>query len=216
MPHSIPDGKFNDLFAQLVSHRDRALVAFWVSSGARASELLGCRQRDADPGQQLITVVRKGSRVVQQVPASPDAFVWLRLYQAQMRGLVSAKADDPLWWTLRKPLRPLTYHAAYRMFCRANAALGANWTLHDLRHTAAYRMARDPEMPLTDVQWVLGHALLSTTQIYTTPLPADVIAGVLAHHRRANRAAQPSPEVGPPMASYRPQTLNILFGQGTA
>ena len=75
VPHSIPDGKFNDLFAQLPSHRDRALVAFWVSSGARASVLLGCRQRDADPGQQLITVVRKGTRAVQQVPASPDAFV---------------------------------------------------------------------------------------------------------------------------------------------
>lgn len=55
------------------------------------------------------------------------------------------------------------------MFCRASAALGSNWTLHDLRHTAAYRMARDPEMLLTDVQRVLGHALLSTTQIYLTP-----------------------------------------------
>ena len=216
-PRSIPDGKFNDLFAQLPSHRDRALVAFWVSSGTRASELLGCRQRDADPGQQLITVVRKGTRAVQQVPASPDAFVWLRLYQAQTRGLVAAQADDPLWWTLRKPLRPLTYHAAYRMFCRANAALGTNYSLHDLRHTAAYRMARDPEMPLTDVQWVLGHALLSTTQIYTTPLPEDVITGVLAHHaRRANQAAQPSPPASLPMVSYRPETLNILFGEGTA
>jgi len=40
-----------------------------------------------------------------------------------------------------------------------------------LRHTAAYRMARDPLMPLTDVQWVLGHAHLSTTQIYLTPIP---------------------------------------------
>src|SRR2546429_6032922 len=60
--------------------------------------------------------------------------------------------------------RPLTYHAARAMFTRANAALGANWTLHDLRHTAAYRMARDPDMPLTDVQWILGHAHLSTTQ----------------------------------------------------
>ena len=37
---------------------------------------------------------------------------------------------------------------------------------HDLRHTAAYRMARDPQMPVTDVQWVLGHAHLSTTQQY--------------------------------------------------
>jgi integrase len=91
VPHSIPDEKFNELFAQLPSHSDRALVALWVSSGARASELLGCRRRDADPGQQLITVVRKGTRAVQQVPASPDAFVWLRLYQAQMHGLVSAR-----------------------------------------------------------------------------------------------------------------------------
>ena len=37
------------------------------------------------------------------------------------------------------------------MFTRASAALGANWSLHDLRHSAAYRMARDPGMPLTDV-----------------------------------------------------------------
>ena len=64
--------------------------------------------------------------------------------------------DQPLWWTLRRPLRALTYDAARVMFNRANAVLGANWSLHDLRHTAAYRMARDPQMPLTDVQWVLG------------------------------------------------------------
>ena len=41
VPRSIPDGKFNDLFRRLRSNRDRALVAFYVSSGARASELLG-------------------------------------------------------------------------------------------------------------------------------------------------------------------------------
>ena len=124
VPHSIPDEKFNELFAQLSSHRDRALVAMWVSSGARAAELLSARQRDADPGQQLTTVARKGTRAIQQVPASPDAFVWLRLYQAQIHGLVAAKADDPLWWTLRRPFRPLAYHAAYRMFGRVNAVLG--------------------------------------------------------------------------------------------
>src|SRR5205807_2475206 len=73
------DERFSQVFAQLRS--DRALVAFWVSTGARAAELLGARGGDVDPGQQLITVVRKGSRVVQQLPASADAFVWLRLYQ---------------------------------------------------------------------------------------------------------------------------------------
>ena len=74
---------FDELFARLGSHRDRALVAFWVSTGARASELLGATAADVDPGQQLITVMRKGTRALQQLPASPDAFVWLRLYQAQ-------------------------------------------------------------------------------------------------------------------------------------
>jgi integrase len=96
-------------------------------------------------------VIRKGTRSLQQVPASPDAFVWLRLYQAQVRGLVPAGRDQPLWWTLRRPWRPLTYDAARAMFARANAALGSNWSLHDLRHSAAYRLARDPAMPLTDV-----------------------------------------------------------------
>ncbi|MGP5027055.1 hypothetical protein ACTXI4_18070 [Glutamicibacter ardleyensis] len=52
----------------------------------------------------------------------------------------------------------MTYDAARAMFGRVNASLGTHWSLHDLRHTAAYRMARDPRMPLTDVQWVLGHA----------------------------------------------------------
>jgi integrase len=165
-PRSIPEDRFDALFARLGSHRDRALVAFWVSTGARASELLGATAGDVDPGQQLITVMRKGSRVLQPLPGAPDAFVWLRLYQAQLMGLVPHGRDEPLWWTLRRPFRALSYDAARVMFTRANAALGANWSLHDLRHTAAYRMARDPQMPLIDVQWVLGHAHLSTTQRY--------------------------------------------------
>jgi site-specific recombinase XerD len=168
VPRQIPDAVFNELFARLGSHRDRALVAFWVSTGARASELLGVPCSGADPGQQLITVIRKGSRAMQPLPASPDAFVWLRLYQQQVHGLVPAGPDDPLWWTLRRPFRPLAYHAARAMFIRANDAVGTGWTLHDLRHTAAYRLARDPDVPITDVQWVLGHHSLSTTQLYVT------------------------------------------------
>ena len=152
-PRQIPDRVFNELFAGLPSNRDRALVAFWVSTGARASELLGVTCSGADPGQQLITVIRKGSRAMQPLPASPDAFVWLRLYQQEMQGLVPSGPDDPLWWTLRRPFRPLAYHAARAMFDRANAA-GHRVVPALLRHTAAYRLARDPDMPITDVQWV--------------------------------------------------------------
>jgi integrase len=77
-PRCIPDERFEELFVQLGSHRDRALVALWVSTGARASELLGATVADVDPGQQLITVIRKGTRALQPLPAAPDAFVWLR------------------------------------------------------------------------------------------------------------------------------------------
>ncbi|MHB2023729.1 MAG: tyrosine-type recombinase/integrase [Mycobacteriales bacterium] len=212
-PRCIPDERFDALFAGLGSHRDRALVAFWVSTGARASELLGVRAGDVDPGRQLVTVVRKGSRAIQALPAAPDAFVWLRLYQAQLDDLVPTGRDDPLWWTIRRPFRALTYHAAHRMFTRAAATLGANYTMHDLRHTAAYRMARDPDLPLTDIQWILGHARLSTTQIYL-PAPADeAIAAILAHYAR--RAETPQrPSAGAP--GYRAESLDVLFPKATS
>ena len=108
-----------------------------------------------------------------------------------------------------RPFRPLAYHAARAMFVRANAAVGGGWTLHDLRHTAAYRLARDPAVPITDVQWILGHQSLSTTQVYVTPTAEDVVASVLAHHRRAGPPGPP-----PPAAGYRPESLDVLFGRG--
>jgi integrase len=211
VPRSVPDDEFNEIFAKLPSHRDRALVAFYVSTGARASELLSATLAGVDPGRQLITVVRKGTRELQELPASTDAFVWLRLYQVEMEGQIPKGRRQPLWWTLRRPVRPLTSHAAHRMFERSGETVGSTATLHSLRHTAAYRMAEDPALPLTDVQFVLGHALLSTTQIYLTPRKEEVIRRVLAHHaeqtRQATERAHPAPAPG-----YRPETLEVLFG----
>jgi hypothetical protein len=66
-------------------------------------------------------------------------------------------------------------------------------------------------MPLTDVQWVLGHAHLSTTQRYLNPLTADVIASVLAFHDRQRQTPSGS---GPPGPGYRPESLTTLFGEG--
>jgi integrase len=211
IPRSVPDEEFNEIFAALPSHRDRALVAFYVSTGARASELLSATRGGTDPGRQLITVVRKGTRELQQLPASADAFVWLRLYQLEMDGMLPRGNGQPLWWTLRRPFRPLAYHAAHRMFERAGAAAGTDATLHSLRHTAAYRMAEDPALPLTDVQLVMGHALLTTTQLYLTPRKEDVIRRVLAHHseqvRQARGRARPAAAPG-----YRRESLDVLFG----
>jgi site-specific recombinase XerD len=216
IPRSVPDAEFNEIFARLPSHRDRALVAFYVSTGARASELLSVTQGGADPGRQLITVVRKGSGHAQELPASTDAFVWLRLYQLEMDSAIPTGRRQPLWWTLRgTPPRPLTYHAVHRMFERVTERAGAAATLHSLRHTAAYRMAEDPALPLTDVQLVLGHAQLTTTQIYLTPRKEDVIRRLLTHHaeqtKRAAERVVPAPAPG-----YRAETLEVLFPGGTA
>jgi site-specific recombinase XerD len=215
IPRSVPDSEFNEIFAGLPSHRDRALVAFYVSTGARASELLSVTVAGTDPGRQLITVVRKGTRELQELPASTDAFVWLRLYQVEMAALIPAGRRQPLWWASRRPARPLTYHAVHRMFERVNDRAGTTATLHSLRHTAAYRMAEDPALPLTDVQLVLGHAQLTTTQIYLTPRKEEVIRRVLAHHaeqtRQAAGRAHPAPAPG-----YRPEVLDVLFGNGAS
>ena len=215
IPRSVPDSEFNEIFAGLPSHRDRALVAFYVSTGARAPELLSATVAGTDPGRQLITVVRKGTRELQELPASTDAFVWLRLYQVEMAGLIPAGRRQPLWWASRRPARPLAYHAVHRMFERVNDRAGTTATLHSLRHTAAYRMAEDPALPLTDVQLVLGHAQLTTTQIYLTPRKEEVIRRVLAHHaeqtRQAAGRARPAPAPG-----YRPEVLDVLFGNGAS
>jgi site-specific recombinase XerD len=215
VPRSVPDAEFNEVFARLPSNRDRALVAFYVSTGARASELLSAVQGGVHPGRQVIAVTRKGSRRVQELPASPDAFVWLRLYQAEMEGLVPKGRREPVWWTLRRPAHPMAYHAAHRMFERAAGLAGSGATLHALRHTAAYRMAEDPALPLTDVQYVLGHAQLTTTQLYLTPRKEDVIRRLLAHHgeQARNAAARQAPVPAP---GYRPDTLEVLFGKGTS
>lgn len=211
MTRGIPDGLFNELFAALDCDRDRALVAFYISTAARAAELLGVSQGLVNPTEQLIGVVRKGSRALQWLPASADAFVWLRLYQQHQGPRIPRGPDQPLWWTLRGPVRPLTYDGMRMAFNRANAVLGSNWTLHDLRHTALKRMARDPNMTLADVQWVAGHAHITSTEIYLEPGEDEVVAQVLAHHARRQQEpvtpARPAP-------GYRPEVLAALLGPG--
>jgi integrase len=209
IPRHLPDRLFDELFTTLRSDRDRALLAFYVSTGARASELLSVTVDRVDAGDQRIGVHRKGSGRLQWLPASADAFVWLRLYEQQTR---RPAGEQALWLTRRRPVRPLTYSAARRMLQRANESLRTAWTLHDLRHTAAQRMVDDPRMSLSDVQWVLGHAHITTTQIYLRPREEEVVTRVLAHHR--DRAERPIPPPPPPVdtAGYSAEVLAVLFG----
>ena len=84
--------------------------------------------------------------------------VWLRLYLAEV-GKIGP--GDPVWVTVRRRQRqgtltrvPMTYEALRAVLRRANARLGTNWTMHDLRHTCALRMAADENVSLRDVQTI--------------------------------------------------------------
>lgn len=204
-PRAIPDAKFDEVFRRLGSNRDRALVAMSVSSGARASELLGLTGERVNFGDQLVGVIRKGGDL-QWIPAAPDAFIWLRLYQIE-RGV--ARHDQPVWLTRREPFRPLTYDALRAVLDRANRVLGTNWTTHDLRHTFSIR-ALDGGMALHELQVLLGHESLETTGVYTRPRPEDVI-----EHHRAAFASSPAPSAEPPSRiGYDSAELAVLFDQG--
>ncbi|MER7450408.1 integrase [Nocardia beijingensis] len=82
-PRSIPDRMWDELFDAMRNDRDRALLLFYVSSAARASELLGVGLPDIDWGGLRIWVISKGSRARQDIPADPRAFVYLARYLEQ-------------------------------------------------------------------------------------------------------------------------------------
>ncbi|CAM5343359.1 Tyrosine recombinase XerC [Streptomyces tanashiensis] len=203
-PRAIPDQQWNELFEQMGCARDRALLSCYVTSGARASELLGVELGDIDWTKGQLWVISKGTRARQPVPASPEALAHLAAYLDDAGLPVDGV---PIWRTRRGDPRPLTYWATRRIIQRATEKLGTNWTLHDLRHTAATRMARDPELTLVEVQTILRHAHISTTNLYTVVGLDDLIDKLAAHY---SRPAQP---VSWP-TQYAADDIEAVFGAG--
>jgi integrase len=201
-PRSIPEAMWDELFAAMGHPRDRALLAFYVSSGARASELLGLRVEHVDWAGKRIWVRSKGTRSLDAVPASPEAFQHLAAYLHEHG---TPEPGKPVWRALRGESRPLTYWAMRRIVQRANDKLATNWTLHDLRHTAAARMAADPHLTLPEVQMVLRHKHLTTTQQYLQPRAEELFDKLQEHYGR------PTPPPSFP-AGYDPDDFTAVFG----
>jgi len=202
-PRHLNDDHFDRFWAELGCDRDRALIKIATDCGPRPGELLGMVGEDVDWGDALIHVVRKGGRKAQWLPASRDAMVWLRRYQAASAYV--AGPEDPLWVTARGDRRPLTYEAYRAIFSRINGRLATNWTPHDLRHTACVRML-DAGMELHKVQEIMGHSHLSTTQDYVRPRLDELI--------EAQREAQARPRPAPSKPGPYAQTdLDDLFGR---
>lgn len=79
---SIPDNRWEELFDAMRNDRDRALLLFYVSSAARANELLGIGSHDIDWAGMRIWVISKGTRAGQDIPADPRTFVYLARYRS--------------------------------------------------------------------------------------------------------------------------------------
>lgn len=201
-PRSIPDALWDELFASMGNDRDRALLAFYVSSGARATELLELVAERVDWGRQRIWVVCKGSREVSMIPGSPEAFVYLARY---FDACGTPAPTERVWRTMRGTPRPLTYWAMRRVMQRANESLGTNWSLHDLRHTAATRMAADPNLTLPEVQTIMRHRHLATTEAYLQPRIEELHDKLQEHFRRP----RPEPTY---TTGYAAEDIATVFG----
>lgn len=201
-PRAIPDTMWDEFFTAMNHDRDRAAVLLYVSSGARASELLGVTPADIDWPAQIVHVVSKGTKLREPIPASPQALVVLAAYLDAM-GLPAP--HEPVFRTRRGPDRPLTYWAMRRVIQRANDRLGTNWSLHDLRHTAAGRMVNDPNLTLAEVRAILRHADLATTGRYLHARVEDLFDALQAHYKR--------PRLQPAIApGYDPDDFRAVFG----
>ncbi|MFJ6752778.1 tyrosine-type recombinase/integrase [Streptomyces sp. NPDC091266] len=201
-PRAIPDAMWHELFAAMNHDRDRAAVLLYVSSGARASELLGVTPADIDWPRQLIYVVTKGSDEREPVPVSPQALVILASY-LDRAGL--PPAHEPVFRTRRGPQKPQSYWAMRRVIQRANNKLGTNWSLHDIRHTAANRMANDPALTLPQVRVILRHSDLATTGRYLNARVEELF-------RRLASPLQPPPCRAEHRTSYDPEDFKAVFG----
>ncbi len=168
-----------------VGLRDRALLEVLYASGLRVSELVALRLGDLRLAAGCLTCVGKGSKE-RLVPVGEVAVRWVREYAATARPrLLSGRASTWLFVNARGGGR-LSRVGAWKMLKKhtLRAGLPRETSPHVLRHSfATHLLERGAD--LRSIQTLLGHADLSTTQIYTHVLEARLKAVYEACHPRA-------------------------------
>lgn len=149
-----------------VGLRDRAMLELMYASGLRVSELVGLRLGQVDFDRGLVRVLGKGDKE-RLVPVGEEALAWLNRYRAEVRGRHAAASRSDVLFPGRSGA-PLTRQACwYRIKALARrAGIDAELSPHRLRHAFATHLLNHGA-DLRVVQLLLGHADLSTTQIYT-------------------------------------------------
>jgi len=146
--------------------RDRTMLEVLYAAGLRVSELTTLKVFEVDLSAGVVRVLGKGSKV-RLVPLGEEAVDWLRRYLKDFRPLLlKRKSSDHLFVTARGA--GMTRQAFWQNIKRhgGRAAPGKHFSPHVLRHAFATHLINHGA-DLRVVQMLLGHADISTTQIYT-------------------------------------------------
>ncbi|MCA0422974.1 MAG: tyrosine recombinase XerC [Proteobacteria bacterium] len=168
-----------------IFERDAAVLALLYGCGLRISEALSLRRSEAPlPGTDQITVTGKGGKT-RSMPVIPKVQDAVAAYLASCPWHLPA--DGPLFVGAKGgPLSPRIIQLTVERL-RGALALPDSATPHALRHSfATHILGRGGD--LRTIQELLGHASLSTTQIYTEVDAARLVASVRAAHPRARMA----------------------------
>lgn len=176
----IPDGTP----AHPLEMRDRALFELAYACGLRAEEIVSLRMADVDHDGEQLRVEGKG-RKTRFVPAGETALQAVRVYLDRGRGaLATASSTDALF--LSKTGRPLGTSDVRRRLRTWTTRLGVGQgsSPHALRHSFATHLL-DGGADLRSIQEMLGHASVSSTQIYTRVESARLRSAYARSHPRA-------------------------------
>ena len=148
--------------------RDRALIELLYATGMRVSELIGLRPADVNLDASYLTCTGKGGKQ-RIVPVGDEATAWVRRYLRDGRGPLLGKRKSPrLFVNARRGGSGLTRVGFWKILkgYARQAGLKTSISPHVLRHSfATHLLERGAD--LRAIQMMLGHADLSTTQIYT-------------------------------------------------
>ena len=164
--------------------RDRAMIELLYATGVRVSELVSVRTADLHLAEHYMTCIGKGSKE-RLIPIGEQASDWIRKYQATARHeLLKGRASPRLFVNARGgPLSRVGFWKILKNHGRA-AHLPPTISPHVLRHSfATHLLERGAD--LRAIQLMLGHADVSTTQIYTHVLEARLRTVYDRFHPRA-------------------------------
>ena len=166
--------------------RDRALIELLYATGLRVSELIALRPQDLHLDAGYLTTTGKG-RKQRVVPVGDEAAAWVMRYVTEARPRLLGKRHSPRVFVNARGGGPgITRVGFWKILKGYGAELGIARHLspHVLRHSfATHLLERGAD--LRAIQMMLGHADLSTTQIYTHILDARMRALYDRFHPRA-------------------------------